>query len=95
MEFEWDDEKSASNLAKHGVDFLESMTVFADPFELTIDDPAHSEGEFRFISLAYSSTGRLLAVSYTERAERIRIINARDANPRERKQYESRHIPRL
>ena len=90
MNFEWDPDKSSSNVVKHGVDFFEASTVFGDPFELTVPDPSHSEGEFRFLSLGSSTVGRLLVVSYTERDERIRIISAREANPRERKQYESR-----
>ena len=30
-DFEWDDRKAWSNLAKHGVSFEEASTVFADP----------------------------------------------------------------
>ena len=89
MEFEWDPEKAAGNLAKHGVGFIEASSIFADPFELTLADPGHSGDEFRFISLGTSSGGRLLVVSYTERGTRIRIISAREATPRERRQYES------
>ena len=44
MEFEWDPEKEKANLAKHGVSFVEAMTIFGDPLELTIADPYHSEG---------------------------------------------------
>ena len=45
--------------------------------------------EFRFISMGLSSANQLLVVAYTERGERIRIISARPATVRERKQYES------
>jgi hypothetical protein len=89
VEFEWDVEKAASNLSKHGVSFLEAMSVFGDPLEVVIPDPVHSAAEFRFLSLGRSQRGRLLVVSYTERRERVRIISARDATPRERRQYES------
>ena len=65
------------------------MTIFGDPFELTIADPYHSEQEFRFISVGLSSGGRLLVVAYTERGERIRIISAREATAKERREYES------
>ncbi|MBL8114512.1 MAG: BrnT family toxin [Acidobacteria bacterium] len=92
MDFEWDDEKDASNRNKHGVSFEEAMTVFDDPYELTIADPHHSTLEDRFVSIGYSSAGRLLAVGYTDREGRVRIINAREATPRERTQYESRRI---
>jgi len=89
MEFEWDPEKAAANLEKHGVEFSEAMTVFGDPLELTIADPDHSEGEFRFLSVGVSASGRLLVVAYTEREGRTRIINAREVTQQERKQYES------
>ena len=89
MEFEWDPEKAAENVKKHGVDFSEGMTVFNDPLEVTISDPDHSENEQRFLSIGVSTAGRPLVVAYTERAGRTRIINAREASPRERKHYES------
>lgn len=89
MEFEWDPEKEKANLAKHGVSFVGAMTIFGDPLELTIADPYHSEGEFRFLSVGLSSGGRLLVVAYTERGERIRIISACEATAKERREYES------
>ena len=89
MEFEWDPEKAATNAKKHGVEFPEATTMFADPLELTIADPDHSGGERRFLSIGLSTAGRLLVVAYTERAGRTRIINARVATAQERKYYES------
>ena len=63
----------------------------AIPFERTILDPDHSAGEYRFLSLGVSSSGRALVVSYTERRDdRLRIIGARLASRRERRQYEPR-----
>jgi len=88
LRFEWDTGKSASNFEKHSVSFAEAMTVFGDPLEVTVRDPDHSEGEFRFLSIGMSHLGRLLVVSYTEREERIRIITAREATRKERRQYE-------
>jgi uncharacterized DUF497 family protein len=89
VEFEWDPDKERSNIERHGVDFTEAATVFGDPLELTISDPDHSVGEFRFLSIGHSSFNRILVVSYTEREDRIRIISARTASPQERRQYES------
>lgn len=89
MEFEWDPEKAEENLRRHGVPFTEAMTVFGDPLEVTIPDPDHSEGEFRFLSLGRSEADRLLVVSYTERDSRVRLISAREATPKERRDYES------
>jgi uncharacterized DUF497 family protein len=60
VKFEWDPDKAAENLKKHGVDFVEASTIFGDPLEVTIPDPAHSEGEARFLSLGRSATDRAL-----------------------------------
>jgi hypothetical protein len=45
LSFEWDDTKSKSNLAKHGVGFEDASTIFGDPLSLTIPDPAHSQAD--------------------------------------------------
>ena len=88
LTFEWDAAKAASNLAKHGVRFEEAATVFGDPLSVTIFDPAHSQAEDRFIILGRSHLDKLLVVVHTERGDNIRIISARHASRRERKQYE-------
>jgi uncharacterized DUF497 family protein len=62
-----DPAKAAENLRKHGVSFQEATTLFGDPFEVTIPDPDHSEGEARFLSLGLSTANRILVVGYTER----------------------------
>lgn len=86
--FEWDEEKADRNLSKHGVSFPEGSTVFTDSMSLTIPDPLHSDDEERFVTLGLSYRERLLVVVYAERGERVRIISARPATPRERKDYE-------
>lgn len=88
MTFEWDEGKALDNLTKHGVSFTEASTVFADPLSRTISDPLHSDEEDRFIILGESAAGRTLVVVHTHRGEDIRIISARKATPRERKDYE-------
>ena len=87
--FEWDANKAAANVRKHGVTFAEASTVFADPHGRVVDDPRHFVGEARFALLGYSRQGRLLAVMFTERgADRIRLISARKATRTERDLYE-------
>ena len=88
MRFSWDATKARSNLRKHDVAFEEAATVFQDDHARIHDDPDHSIGEIREIIVGYSTAGRLLLVSFTERADVIRIINARCANRRERRDYE-------
>lgn len=88
MEFEWDRYKATTNERKHGVAFSEAITVFGDSLELTILNPDHSSGEFRFLSIGKSTSGNLLLVSYTERHGLIRIISARRATSKEYKYYE-------
>ncbi|HMC63881.1 MAG TPA: BrnT family toxin [Gemmataceae bacterium] len=88
LEFEWDERKARQNLRKHGVLFDEASTIFSDPLALTIDDPVHSEEEDRFVTLGESHRSRLLVVVFIERGDRIRIISARTATRRERRNYE-------
>jgi uncharacterized protein len=85
---EWDKDKARSNLQKHGVSFVEGITTLDDPFSITIDDPKHSIGEARFLTIGYSNRYRMLVVSYTERNETVRLISARPATPQERRMYE-------
>lgn len=87
-EFEWNAEKSADNLKKHDVSFEEATTVFDDPFFLIFKDSDHSFDEQRFIIIGMSDGLRYLFVSFAERAERIRIISARELTTAERRSYE-------
>ena len=88
--FEWDAKKAQANLSKHGVSFAEAVTAFGDPLSMNMPDPDHSDSEQRFIVLGMSDRFRLLVVSYTERLPRTRIISARLATRKERKQYEEK-----
>jgi uncharacterized protein len=88
MTFEWDEQKAADNAQKHGVTFEEASTAFGDPLSVTIDDPDHSEAEDRFVLLGMSHTGRLVVVVHTARGDAIRLVSARLAMRRERKDYE-------
>jgi hypothetical protein len=89
MRFEWDPEKAKRNFRKHNVSFDEAVTVFYDPMSATFDDPDHSLGERRLITVGYSAHSRLLAVSHTERSQAVRIISARPATRHERKRHET------
>ncbi len=86
--FEWDLKKAASNARKHGIAFEEASRVFADPLAILDADPDHSLDEMRYILLGMSGRGRLLVVAFAEWPPRTRIISARRATRRERRQYE-------
>ena len=88
MTYEWDPVKAEENVKKHGVSFEEAASVFLDARALTFWDPDHSEEEDREISIGRSAKRRVLFVAHTARAGRVRIINARRATRRERRQYE-------
>ena len=87
MRFRPDPAKAASNLKKHGVSFADAEGVLQDPLAVTVKDP-DAEGEQRFISLGLGSAGELLVVVWTERDDECRVISARRATRKERKQYE-------
>ncbi len=88
MEFEDDPVKAAANLKKHNVSFEEAASVFGDPMAYTFADPDHSIGEERWLMLGASRMSRILAVIFTHRRNKYRIISARLATRHERKTYE-------
>ena len=85
VEFEWDEEKYAVNLRKHGVKFEEAAEVFFDRFNIYGD--ASVEEEFREYVLGFSSSAKMLFVVYIEREARTRIISARPATTKESNEY--------
>lgn len=89
MQFEWDREKAASNLKKHGVSFEEASTVFGDLSAKMFYDEEHSADEKREFIVGYSERNKLLVVYFTEREfNRIRVITARPPTNFEREDYE-------
>jgi uncharacterized DUF497 family protein len=73
---------------KHAVDFADAVAVFSDDSAITLQDD--SNGEERFVSVGLDALGRVLVVAFSWRGERIRLISARRATRRERRQYEER-----
>ena len=88
MVYEWDAAKAKANLQKHGVSFDDAATVFLDPLALTFPDPFHSSGEQREITTGYTVGHQVVFVAHCQRGNRVRIISARKATRRERRQYE-------
>lgn len=87
LEFGWDPAKAEANWKKHGVSFKEAASIFSDPLSRLLEDPDHSMSKLRYIMFGRSHSGRLLAVSHTDRGTTIRIISARQMTSSERRQY--------
>lgn len=85
-DFEWDDAKAATNLAKHGVSFEEAVTAVVDPNALYLADDSGSEQ--RLVAVGMSKQTRVLFVVHVERGQRDRIISARVATRVEEALYE-------
>jgi uncharacterized DUF497 family protein len=86
MTFEWDADKAAKNLAKHGVSFPEAALVFDDPRRLTVTDSRHTS-EHRENTIGRIAGLLIVTVTHTDRAGVTRIISARTASRQERKHY--------
>lgn len=86
--FDCDEGNIDKNWSKHKVYYKEAEEVFANkPFYLTFDEE-HSQKEERFSILGITNKKRLLAVFFTIRDNKIRIISARNQDKKERKVYE-------
>ena len=86
MKYQWDKNKATSNLQKHGIEFADAVSVFSDALAITIPDNRFDEE--RFVTIGTDVFGRILVIVFTWRSEDIRLISARLAERRERKQYE-------
>jgi len=70
MKFEWDENKAKSNVVKHGITFLEAVTIFADPYLLFTEDSQHSQQEEREWAVGETENGSLIVVVFTIRDEK-------------------------
>ena len=88
MGFDWDDVKNNACLKERGFDFTTAVQCFMDPHRMISRDRRFDYGEDRFHVLGQIDN-RVFFVTYTLRAEVVRIISARKANQREVKRYEN------
>lgn len=86
MNFEWDDKKRNSNIAKHGVDFVD---VRRFDFEGAVADVQERGGERRIVATGYIDK-QLHRLVYVHREENIRVISLRVASRKERRAYNER-----
>ena len=77
MRYQWDRNKAATNLDKHGIDFADAVSVFSDDLAITIFDDRFEEE--RFVTIGIDMLNRILVVVYTMRDDEIRLISARKA----------------
>ncbi len=88
MEFEWDEDKRLSNLAKHRVDFVEARAIFDGRPTVTADSA--DSRERRFLTTG-ALAGLLYTVVWTRRGDDIRLISARRARDGEKRAYRALH----
>jgi uncharacterized protein len=86
--FEFDPSKSASNRAKHGIDFEEAQALWKDKGRKEIPTRRGNDDE-RWVVIG-SIAGRLWTAVVTYRADAIRIISVRRARSSEASLYEQR-----
>ena len=82
---EWDDNKAEINFKKHGIYFEDAAWIFLDENRIEEFDELHSDYEDRIKVIG--RVGKMLAVIYTERGEKYRIISARYATKKEIDNY--------
>ncbi|GAK49941.1 hypothetical protein U14_01165 [Candidatus Moduliflexus flocculans] len=92
-DFDWDPRKANENLRKHHISFERATTVFRDPRMISLFDEEHNETEDRWVTMGRDESLILLVISHTFREVsstcwKIRIISARKATAKERRQYE-------
>lgn len=81
--FEWDPNKAAKNLEKHGIAFEDAVRIFD---EATYETPDFRYGEPRVVATGVLESLEITVV-YTVRDTRYRIISARRARESEREAY--------
>jgi uncharacterized DUF497 family protein len=86
MKIEWNPEKAAVNLRKHGIDFADAAVALEDHNALTIEDESHAEQRFKTLALG-PGLNVLLVIHAQRDVDIIRIISARKADRAETRQY--------
>lgn len=87
--FNWDEDNATKNKEKHNVDKSESEQIFFNKPLVILPDAEHSKTEKRFGALGITNENRRLAIFFTIRNKKIRIISARDQSKKEREFYQA------
>ena len=86
MSAEWDPEKAEANFKKLRIRFADAVSALEDDGAITIRDVRPDEE--RWVTIGMDATAQVLVVVYTWRGQDVRVISARPATTRERRQYE-------
>jgi uncharacterized DUF497 family protein len=85
--FDWDDGNAPKVRARHDVDPGECEQAFLrEPFIVSAD-AKHSDTERRWRALGRTYADRFLFLVFTMRGTRIRVMQARNMNRKERRSY--------
>ena len=87
MKLEWDADKAALNLQKHGISFEDAALVFYDEGRIESYDGREDYGEDRWATIGLVVWSVLYVVYTVREEESIRIICARKALSHEQTQY--------
>jgi uncharacterized protein len=87
--FDWDHGNKEKNKMKHDVSAQESEEVFLNKPLIILPDAKHSQYEERLVALGKTNIGRYIALVFTIRYQKIRVITARDQNRKEKKYYQT------
>jgi uncharacterized DUF497 family protein len=82
--FEWDENKRAANLRKHGLDLMTGAELFDGRSVFTY--PSSRGDEERFVTIGLIAD-QFVAVVWTERRDAIRLISMRRARNAEKRTY--------
>lgn len=88
ISFEWDAANSEKNSRKHDVDYKESEEIFINDDVIIAPDVRHSQKEERLYVFGKTNNERKLAIAFTIRKHKVRVIMARDMSKKERLWYE-------
>jgi uncharacterized protein len=90
MNYEWDEAKAKSNLAKHGISFLAAAEALKDPYKLEDVDVDYGEERNQVLCL-YKGMAILFVVTTEPNVNVCRIIGARRADRDEQARYWKNH----
>lgn len=90
LSFEWDLGNLDKNYKKHNVTHREAEEIFKNTAKFIFIDTKHSQVEKRYMAWGMTSKKRKLAIIFTIREQKVRVISARDMHKKERRSYEEK-----